>query len=596
MFSIIVSQFWPDQSWRSAHQSFFRGQIGLFIPLLLIFGLLPAQNDVRLPRCFGDHMVLQQNQNNPIWGWAKPGQRISIQTSWGANAQATTDKHGRWQTLLPTPAHGTGHRLTVRGQKSLVFKNVAIGEVWICLGQSNLGWSAGNSFEFEKELDVNLPHFRIFKSAREHWHAPLELNRDRLCRWKPCDTTSAAETSAVAYYFGKTLQLELGVPVGIIQRAYAGTPIEGWLPWEIQQQDPRAATHKSNLDQNAQRQIRNRGETPVTAMQTFRKELDLYHAKIDSGEIMKNRFKPLAPPTITKPANLGHQYPGHIFNAMVYPIRPYGIRGMIWYQGERNSKDSRQAEHYQTQLTQLIRFYRKTWHEHSGGNVPDDFPFQFTQLPSWTHHQQQPVEGITAPWAVNRESMRQVNQSLPNTGMVVTIDTGDPIELHPRNKKPIGLRHAYLALQQTYDKRIVGQGPQLVSQRILENKIILTFDSTGTGLMGAPNADLNAFAISGNDQVWTWAKTQIQGNTLAVWSDQVPHPVAVRYAWAMNPSRKNLLYNREGFPASPFRTDTWGFYKDSDPIITVRKPEKPNAYQSVDWVRPLMHPQPNSPD
>lgn len=556
--------------------------------LLVLTALSGASADVRLPRIFTDHMILQQQTSNAIWGWAEPGERVSVKASWGAKASAVADEDGDWKLFLKTPAHGTGHSLKVAGRNTIAIKNVAIGEVWLCAGQSNMGWATGNSFEAENEADVDLPEFRIFKSAREHWHEPLAENRDRLCRWKPCDPEAAAETSAVSYYFGKKLHQELGIPVGIIQRAFAGTPIEGWMPWEIQSDDPRTRAHRAALDKNAERQIHKQGETMEKAIAAFARELAEYNAKIDAGETMKNQWKPLAPPIITKPANLGHQYPAHMFNAMIHPIRPYGFRGVIWYQGERNSKDVPQAFHYRKQLAQLIRFYRATWHEHSAGNVAKDFPFQFTQLPSWNPPQTQPVEGLEASWAVNREAMRLVTHDVPNTGMAVAIDTGDAVALHPKNKKPIGIRHALLALEQTYGRDLVGSGPRFRKQHIKSNRIVLEFDSIGSGLMTAKPGKLNAFAIAGADRQWHWAEAEIVGDTVVVSSPKVPKPAAVRYAWATNPSQRNLLYNREGLPASPFRTDDWPLFDPNDEILTVNKPKKPKGYESRDWKRPPM--------
>jgi sialate O-acetylesterase len=342
----------------------------------------PSRADVRLPRLFGDNMVLQQDTKNAIWGWANADEEVKVSASWGATASALADQNGRWKMFLNTPTAGTGHSLIVVGQNTVKIRKVAVGEVWLCAGQSNMGWSMGNSFEAEKEAEVDLPGFRIFKSQREHWHEPLEESRDRLQQWKLCNPESAAETSAVSYYFGKTLHQKLRVPVGIIVHAYAGTPIEGWMPWEIQKNDARTIEHQKLLDQNAQRRIA-RGETVEKALAAFETELLDYNAKIDAGKTMKNAVRPLQPPFITKPASMGHQYPAHIFNAMIHPIRPYGIRGMIWYQGERNSKNVPQAVHYRRQLTKLISYYRSSWHELSDGNVSDEFPFQFTQLPSW---------------------------------------------------------------------------------------------------------------------------------------------------------------------------------------------------------------------
>ena len=557
------------------------------ISLLVLSTVSHTYANVRLPRLFGDNMVLQQQTRSAFWGWAEPSESVKVSASWGAVASTTADENGHWKLFLKTPAQGTGHSVRVVANNSLLINDVAVGEVWLCVGQSNMGWAMGNSFEAEKEANIDLPNFRIFKSQREHWHEPLEKSRDRLQRWKPCNPESAAETSAVSYWFGKTIHKKLNVPVGIIVQSYAGTPIEGWMPWDIQKNDARAIEHKSTLDRNAQRRIA-RGETVKSAISAFEKELAAYNVKIDSGQTMKNAFRALQPPFITKPASLGHQYPAHIFNAMIHPIRPYGIRGMIWYQGERNSKNVPQAIHYRQQLANLIGYYRSSWHELSEGNVSLMFPFQFTQLPSWNPAQTKPVEGLEASWAVNRESMRQVETDVGGTGMVVSIDTGDAIELHPKNKKPIGIRHALLALQQTYGKNVAGRGPRYQKHEVGDGRIVLKFDSIGSGLMTARPGALNAFAVAGKDRTWHWAHAEIDGAQVVVSSRDVPQPVAVRYAWAMNPSQRNLLYNREGLPASPFRTDDWPLFDPQDEIIEVNKPQKTDGYQATDWLRPEM--------
>ena len=219
-----------------------------------------------------------------------------------------------------------------------------------------------------------------------------------------------------------------------------------------------------------------------------------------------------------------------------------------------------------------------------------DFPFQFTQLPSWNPPQAKPVEGLEAAWAVNRESMRLVSNEVPNTALAVSIDTGDAITLHPKNKKPIGLRHAYLALQKTYGKKIPADGPRLKRQDVYGDQVVLQFESIGSGLMQGRSGELNAFAISGKNRKWHWAKSEIKGNTIIVSAEEVLKPVAVRYAWAMNPSQRNLLYNKEGFPASPFRTDDWLLFEVGADIITVNKPAKPQGYKAIDWKRPSMLP------
>ena len=234
-------------------------------------------------------MILQQQTKDAVWGWTEPGETVTVTASWGATATAQADSGGRWKLFLQTPVHGTGHSLNVVGKNTIRISNVAVGEVWLCAGQSNMGWAMGNSFEADKETDVDLANFRIFKSQREHWHEPLEESRDRLQQWKPCNSESAAETSAVSYCFGKTLHQQLDVPVGIIVQAYAGTPIEGWMPWDIQKNDTRTIEHRQSLDENARRRIRS-GETVAKALETFEQELAAYNAKIDAGETMKNAF------------------------------------------------------------------------------------------------------------------------------------------------------------------------------------------------------------------------------------------------------------------------------------------------------------------
>jgi sialate O-acetylesterase len=214
-------------------------------------------------------------------------------------------------------------------------------------------------------------------------------------------------------------------------------------------------------------------------------------------------------------------------------------------------------------------------------------------LPGWEPPQSQPVEGIEATWSANREAMRLVSMEYPNTGMAVAIDCGDPVALHPKNKKPIGIRHAYLALKQVYGKDIVPCGPRYLSQKIDGNKIVLTFDCIGSGMMAAKPGKLDDFAAAGADKKWHWADAEISGNTVIVSSQEVPSPVAVRYAWAMNPTQRNLLYNKEGLPASPFRTDNWPLFDPKDPAVRVEKPEK-NAenkdakINGKDWERPKM--------
>ena len=531
---------------------------------------LTASADVRLPQIFGDNMILQQKTSNAVWGFAEPGEKVTVKASWGSEARAVADKIGRWKVLLKTPGHGTGYRLTVQGKNTLTVRNVAIGEVWLCAGQSNMGWRLSAVFDGAKDAALaNYPNLRIFRSERKHSHQPQE---DCVAKWAPCAPDSAATCSAVSFYFARKLHQELKIPIGIVVQAYAGTPIEGWMPREIQMNDPRTRKDVEETDKIS----------AAYDITQAKKQLERAMQRWKQGE---RRGKPV----LRTPGNWGHQYPGNIFNGMIHPVRPYGIRGAIWYQGERNAKDVPQALNYRRQLTLLINYYRSSWHELSGGNVAKDFAFYFTQLPSWTPAQEKPVEHLEAAWAVNREMMRLVASEVPNTGMAVSIDTGDVIALHPKNKKPIGLRHAYLALKQVYGKDIVDNGPIFKKQTIKGNQISLEFDAVGSGLMTARPGKMNSFAIAGNDGKWHWADAKIKGDVVVVSSMEVSTPVAVRYAWAMNPSQRNLLYNKEGLPASPFRTDNWPLFNpEKDKAVTVNKPQQPEGYQPQDWARPKM--------
>ena len=552
----------------------------------LVTGSMTA--DVKVSSLFGDNMILQQKTSNAIWGIADSDEKVTVTASWGATESVIADKHGKWKVMLKTPGHGTDFALNIKGKNSIDIKNVAIGEVWLCAGQSNMGWAVKMCFNGEEDVaKVDLPNLRIFKSSRELWHEPLEFSRDRLAQWKTGNPQSAAETSAVSFYFAQKLQQELGIPVGIIVQAFAGTPIEGWMPKEIQMNDSRTVAGIQDLNDKSKKMTKS-GITKESALKKFQQELADYNKKIDAGETRLNALKQLSPPIITKPANMGHQYPAHIFNAMINPIRPYGIKGMIWYQGERNSKDAAQALNYRKQLAQLISYYRSSWSAMSQGNVAKDFPVQVTQLPSWNPAQKNPVEGPQAVWSINREMMRLVTKDVANTTMAVSIDTGDTTQLHPKNKKPIGLRHAYLALKNTYGKNIIGSGPQLQKHTSSGNKIILEFNSIGSGLVGAKGSQLDTFAIAGEDRQWHWATAEIKGNNIILSSENVDQPVAVRYAWAMNPSTRNLLYNKEGLPASPFRTDNWPLYDPSAKVITVLKPAKAANPPTADWARPTM--------
>ena len=541
------------------------------LPALLLCLVLasPSRGDVKLPNLFSDHMLLQQATSAPIWGWAEPGETVRVTATWGKQASTQTGQDGRWKVFLPTPTHGGPYQVKISGRNERTLHDVMIGEVWLCAGQSNMGWRLSATYHGKEDgAAADYPNLRIFRSERQHSFTPLP---DCKAAWARCTPESAATCSAVSFYFARKVHSELKVPVGIIVQPFAGTPIEGWMPRNIQLEDPRTRSIIESMNK----------ESTNYDLALAQKQLARATQRWKNGE---RRGKPV----LRKPSNTGHQYPGNIFHGMIHPIRPYAIRGAIWYQGERNSKDLAQAQNYQRQLTLLIDYYRRSWHQLSEGAVARDFPFYFVQLPSWHPSQSKPVEEDAA-WAVNREMMRLVSRSVPNTGMAVSIDTGDSVLLHPLDKRPIGLRLAYLALRKTYDKPFVATGPSYESTRRQGNQLIVTFRPENSVLVPARPGPLDGFAIAGKDRKFAWATAKIQGNKIVLSATGISEPVAVRYAWAMNPAQRNLLYNRTGLPASPFRSDSWplfdpGTYKPTPQA----KPKKPDNYQPTPLVRPAV--------
>ncbi len=534
-----------------------RMNIPCVVCLLFLTSLISA--DVKLPAIIGDNMMLQQKIGVPVWGWADPGENVTVSGSWGKEASTTAGKDGRWQVNLLTPSFGGPHSLSIQGNDKITINNVIIGEVWLCAGQSNMGWRL-SSVDHGKEdaAKANYPNIRIFDSERAHHHEP---KNDVISKWTECTPETAASCSAVSFYFAHKLHTDLNVPIGIVLQAYAGTPIEGWMPRDIQLEDPITSKEIAELD----------AESANYDLARAKKQLERATEAFKSG-------RRRGAPKLRQPANHGHQYPGNIFNGMIYPVRPFGIAGAIWYQGERNAKHTAQAVHYENQLPRLINYYRSSWHEMSNGQVADDFPFYFVQLPSWMAPQTEPVEA-NAPWAVSRDAMRRVAATMENTGTAVAVDTGDHYMLHPKNKRPIGSRLAYLALKQLYGKNLVEYGPFYKSYEVKGNRIVIRFDSVGSGLMTGKQGPLDSFAIAGEDGKFVWGDAVIKSDTIVVSAKGIQSPVAVRYAWAMNPSLRNLLYNKEGIPASPFRTDDWPLYDPTnyDPP-TQDKPKAPEGY------------------
>jgi len=634
---------------------------------------VPTRADVSLPHVIGDNMVLQRDKPIKVWGWAAPGEEVSVQGSWqdSGSAATTADAKGAWKTSLPAAKAGGPYTLTVKGENTITLSNVLIGDVWLCSGQSNMAFAlkgAEGGEEAAKEADH--PEMRLLKVARDYSLTP---NADMPSNWEVCSPQSAEDFSAVGFFFGRHLHQELNVPIGLIDSTWGGTQAEAWTPAEELRAEPQLAPILTRWEKNEPRikqfyvdgmdfdlffddvafipksaeaepkllddfddgdlqnalggqwdpgwpvadgiasmdvsspgrggagnalhvqgrmqpeldfpvrancsadgepvdlslykalrfYVRGNGFFHLYSVQPSIWDGDNYSSKvfhasedwqpvtIQFGRLRQNYWGVQKPFTqnallsfVIQPVTgmQGHERPpGGLYNGMIAPLVPFGIRGAAWYQGEGNAA---RAYQYRTLLPALIRGWRKAWGQ-------GDFPFLIVQLAGYKKHKTMPVED---DWAELREAQLMALQ-LPNTGLAVTIDIGNPLDVHPTNKLDVGRRLALWALGTEYGHAIVYSGPLYDSMKIDKGKVTLMFRHTGTGLVAKGDSRLKGFALAGSDRKFHWANAKIEGDTVIVSSEAVPEPVAVRYGWQGSPDCN--LYNAEDLPASPFRTDDW---------------------------------------
>jgi sialate O-acetylesterase len=644
-------------------------RIAQFLPLLLATLILlsgTSKADVTLPRIFSSNMVLQQGSEIPVWGWAAPGERVTV-TLGKAVVRTTTGRNGKWSVRLPRFDYGGPYTLTIAGKNRIVLDNVLIGEVWIASGQSNMQWSVAQSKDAEEEIiKAVYPEIRLFEVPRTIAQFPQEdINAGE---WKICSPENIAGFSAVAYFFGRELHQKLNVPVGIIQSAWGGTVAETWISGETIANDPDFAgplqlLRTMDLETYEQERLNNlrelfggkvpsedsgivngkpvwtavdlddgdwkslmvpkfweeQGYASIDGIGWYRKEIylteeqsnsnvTLHLGKIDDSDITwvngieigktegvydKDRIytidKKLLQPgknmlvvrvqdtggnggiwgdpdnqflaigsekvdisgdwkfRISKATvasvNVGpNSYPTLLFNGMINPLVPYGIRGAIWYQGESNAS---RAAQYQRIFPALINDWRMHWKR-------GDFPFLFVSLANFRKAEETPGE---SEWAELREAQTKT-LALPNTGMALAIDIGEAGDIHPQNKQDVGFRLALNALKIAYRQEILHSGPIFSTVEFTGNKAIVTFEHVGEGLKANDRYGyVKGFTLAGPDNVHRWAKAEIIGkNRVAVWSEDIHDPVAIRYGWADNPDDLNL-YNSAGLPANPFRSN-----------------------------------------
>lgn len=496
-----------------------------------------AQAELELARLFSDHMVLQRDMPLPVWGWAAPGEEVTV-TIDEQSITATADDKGKWLVKLDALKVGTPRMLTVRGKtETLKINDVLVGEVWVCSGQSNMEWPLSASTNGKVEAAAaDHPELRLFQVGNpvtpDGPADRLQASAQQKCAWETCTPATAANFSAVGYYYGLILQKKLNVPVGLIHNAVGATPIEAWISRAAMQSDPDARFLVERWDNIVKYSESGKGKAELDDV------LAEYDAKQKEALAQKKWFwrsDDYQVPT----KRLG--YPATFFNGRVKPLMPYAIRGVIWYQGEGNWA---MPYAYRTLFPLLIQDWRKQWGQ-------GDFPFLFVQLPNFGAPAKEPETG---GWAELRESQAAA-LALPNTAMAVAIDQGDAKDIHPTNKAEVARRLTLGALKLAYQQKIPCTGPVYRDMKIDGSAILLHFEHPLGGLR-AKDGELQRFAIAGADRKFVWAKAKIEGDSIVVQSEAVPQPVAVRYAWASNPEGCNL-YNDEGLPAAPFRTDEW---------------------------------------
>jgi sialate O-acetylesterase len=635
--------------------------------LLLVAVLFATQlifANITLPKIFGDNMVLQRNKPIPVWGWAAPNEKVTIQF----NQQVKTgkaDKSGQWKLLLDPEQAGGPWQLTVKGKNTLTINNILVGEVWICSGQSNMEWTVQNSNNKEQEIkEANFPQIRHFKVPNTVAASPLKdvTGGD----WKLCSPETVADFTAVGYFFARELYRQLNVPIGLINTSWGGSMVETWISKEAFENSEEFKTLFGNVSmanleammkQRSQQLIQKieaqqgplktdaaldnwkspdlndagwahmnlpgiweyRGFEELDGIVWFRKTISVSEADAGKPAILElakvddidetylngvkiggiagwdlnrryaipagalkagknviavritdngggggiygdsadmkltinNTVQSLAGDWLfrvesirTSNLNNPNSYPTLLFNSMINPLIPYAIQGAIWYQGETNAG---RAYQYRKAFPLMISDWRQRWKQ-------GDFPFYYVQLASFNAGNGNSENGST--WAELREAQTST-LALPNTGMAVTIDIGDSKDIHPRNKQDVGKRLAAIALNNLYHKTMEWSGPLYQSMKITGNRIELSFTHVGGGFMAKDKYSyVKGFEIAGADQQFHFAQAQIAGDKIIVYSDKVTAPVAVRYAWADDMPEANL-YNKEGFPAVPFRTDSW---------------------------------------
>ena len=514
---------------------------------------LTTKGDVTPHALISNGVVLQRDRAVNVWGTADRGEVVTVRFR-GRESLTTTGGDGQWRLQVESQQAGGPFPLMIAGKNTIAL-NVWVGDVWVCSGQSNMWWPVATRPRSKELIGTENPSIRLFTVSQRKSEVP---QRDVEGQWQACGPESLVGFSAVAYYFGRELQATQKIPVGLIHSSFGGSGIEAWISTAAFAKAPELADVRERNAEAARRAALSRLR--------LQPEIDRYEAAVTRAK--RDGTSPPKPPRgmIARPSTHGQLY-----NGMLAPLQLLGIRGVLWYQGEANTH---RAGDYQSLLTTLIRSWRLEWGQ-------DKFPFLIVQLAPFQKIVTQPQD---SDWARLREAQLRTSLAVPKTGLAVITDWGHETDIHVKQKRPVGERLALVARSLVYGERLVHSGPRLTGMKIDGRRAILSFDHIASGLSprrlvlegiakdgrsgltgGAlhvahnenptVNVPLQGFAIAGDDRRFVTAQAEIRGDTVIVQSPMVSRPVAVRYGWADYPTGN--LFNVEGLPASPFRTDDW---------------------------------------
>ncbi|WP_432798564.1 sialate O-acetylesterase [Poriferisphaera sp. WC338] len=495
--------------------------------LFLTCGEIVIAEGLRLPAMISDHAVMQADKPIAIWGWGEAGKKVSVKLGDQVGETVVGDD-GKWQLKLGVMKAGGPYRLEVSSAgESIWVKDVLIGEVWLCGGQSNMEWrlheSEGGKEAIKNSADGEMRYFLVTKRVSRK---PVEEVEGE---WKVISPETAGGISGVGYYFGKELREHVGEPVGLVNSNWGGTRVEAWTSEESLKAN---VAGQQILKANASWEALSEAK-----LEQYTKAIAEYEVKRINAEPTDRR--PWVPLELQR-----RHYGSNLYNGMIHGVSQYTMRGAIWYQGESNAG---RAEQYIELFPLLIEDWREQWGQ-------DAFAFGFVQLANYYEKQKEPVQAAT--WPELREAQLLTLKRVPDTGMAVITDIGEAKDIHPRNKKDVGIRLSLWARATQYgEKELVYSGPIYADHAIEGDQIRIKFDHVGDGLMASDGSELRGFAIAGEDKKFVWAEAVIQGKSVVVSAAGVKKPVSVRYNWANNPVGN--LVNKNGLQASLFRTDDW---------------------------------------